>query len=140
MQNNAGCLQLGDRIREIREKLRVNQEVFAGDLKISLRSLRYYEKNEQEPGASVLGKILNYAKEKGFFYNGYWLLSGEGPMFRGEEKPPEKRFNFSGKLSDKEKQDLLKMIDSDDGIGRVLYTFLNSRRRDEPVEEERRRS
>jgi len=61
-------------------------------------------------------------------------------MFRSDERPSQKRFNFSDKLSDKEKQDLLRMIDSDDGIGRVLYTLLNHRREERPVEEERRQS
>jgi hypothetical protein len=83
-------------------------------------------------------ELLSYCNKKEISLN--WLLSGEGSPFLENKRPPQKRFNFSGKLSDKEKKDLLRMIDSDDGIGRVLYTFLNGRRRQEPVEEERRRS
>jgi hypothetical protein len=58
-------------------------------------------------------------------------------MFRGEEKAPEKKFDFSGKLSDKEKRDLIEIIDKSDGAGRLLYLLLNRREGKEDKREEK---
>jgi len=58
-------------------------------------------------------------------------------MFRGEEKTSGQGFDLSTKLSDKEKLDLLKMIDNFAGIGRILYLFLNRREGKEDKREEK---
>jgi transcriptional regulator with XRE-family HTH domain len=126
---------LHNNIRELRKYFGLSLEVFAGRIGVTYQLLSKWELGKHKPSFGYLLKICEEFK-----VSANWILWGEGPMFRGEERTPEKRFNFSDKLSDKEKRDLLRMIDSDDGIGRVLYTLLNHRHEERPVEEERRRS
>jgi len=113
----------------------ISKKDFAESLGVGPSAVTGWLNGNINPSKSII-KLISYA----YSVNETWLLTGEGRMFRSDERPSQKRFNFSDKLSDKEKQDLLRMIDSDDGIGRVLYTLLNHRREERPVEEERRQS
>jgi len=125
---------LGNNIKALRKSLGVSLEIFAERIGVTFQLLSKWELGKHKPS---FGYLLKICQE--FNVSANWIFFGEGPMFRSEERLPQKRFNFSDKLSDKEKRDLLRMIDSDDGIGRVLYTFLNHRHEERPVEEERRR-
>lgn len=113
--------EIANYIKQLRENRGWNQIELAKKVGVSRGTIQNLEGAKNPQQLKNLSKILAVLEED------------------IEEKPPEKRFDFSAKLSDKEKGDLLKMIDAYDGIGRFIYAFLNRRFRDEPVEKERRR-
>lgn len=67
---------MNNRLREIREKLHLQQGEFAQQLEVVQQQLSKYERNKNKPSAEVFAKLI----EK-FNININWLLTGEGKMF-----------------------------------------------------------
>lgn len=59
-------------LREIRKKLKLNQQKVALDLNISRESLSYYENGKREPSLSLLVSMSNY-----FNVSINYLITGE---------------------------------------------------------------
>jgi len=72
---------LGDRLRKIREIKSFTQQQFAKIMGVTLRAYQRYEQNEQNPSYDKLVRICNELKD----INPSWLLTGEGPMLKGQE-------------------------------------------------------
>ncbi len=70
---------LGKRLKDLRKKLGFSQAQMAKQLNIALSSYQYYEREEREPSAGLLQRIVTT-----FEVNPTWLLTGEGPMFLNE--------------------------------------------------------
>ena len=68
------AMNIGDRIKLVRGEM--SREKFAPLTGVSKNTLVFYEKNEREPGADYLRKILELFPST----NPTWLLTGEGEM------------------------------------------------------------
>lgn len=51
---------IGDRLKELREKTKVNQEVVAIAIGISRARYSHYENNHVEPDIELIGKLADY--------------------------------------------------------------------------------
>lgn len=71
---------LGHRIREVRGDAGLAREEFAGKMGVTPATVGRYEKGERTPDADFLYQLVTV-----FGCNPEWLLTGEGPMKRGEE-------------------------------------------------------
>lgn len=69
---------LADRFKLARESLGLEQKEIAAKLDISHRSWQDYELGKSVPGGKVFESLVLLG------FNANWLLSGEGPMKRGE--------------------------------------------------------
>lgn len=77
--------KIGDRIREIRSKLQMDEEDFAAWLGISPRALAAYERNQRTPSFQVLERLI-----AAYPLNAFWLLTGGAQMvWRGEPSANE---------------------------------------------------
>jgi len=65
-----------NRVKEIRETLKLSQKEFAKALEIPSTTVSKYERGEFNPSFDVLAKI-----GKCYMVNLNWLLNGEGSMF-----------------------------------------------------------
>lgn len=74
---------IGDRLKEIQRQYGVNQLRFAEMLGVSQSTVSGYQIGRSEPGATVLGKLVEHG------VNSHWLLTGEGEPFSGRQ--PEKQ-------------------------------------------------
>lgn len=72
---------LGERLRQVRGK--TSQEQFARLLELNKNSVGSYERGERTPNANTLSKIVVKCG-----VSPYWLLSGEGPMYPGDQAKP----------------------------------------------------
>jgi len=70
--------QIGDRIKEVRSKLKLSQQELAAKLGISQGHLSEVERGMRKPG----GEMLNALKHT-FNVSLDWLFTGEGGMFSG---------------------------------------------------------
>ena len=75
-----GMKEIGERIKEVRMKLRLSQQELASELGISQGHLSEVERGIRKPG----GEMLNALKHK-FNVSLDWLFTGEGMMFSGPE-------------------------------------------------------
>jgi transcriptional regulator with XRE-family HTH domain len=66
----------GDRLRQIRQKLKMSQKNFAAKLNITGPALSEFENNKYKPGYEFFYMIV-----KEFKVNLYYLIFGEGEMF-----------------------------------------------------------
>ncbi len=92
-------LTFGDRVREIRQELDMNQKDFSGKLGISSPALSEIENDKYKPGHDF---IYNMARE--FKVNLYYLIFGRGEMFIGIEDGLKKgATDFAAKNEEVEK-------------------------------------
>jgi transcriptional regulator with XRE-family HTH domain len=96
----------GSRVRAIRKSLKMNQEDFAPQLKISSQHLSDIELDKSKPCHDFFYNIV-----KNYHVNPFYLLFGEGEMFGGSNE----------KIEDIKK---IKTGDKDDDL--FLYYFFNS--------------
>jgi transcriptional regulator with XRE-family HTH domain len=75
----------GQRIKNIRKALRLNQKDFASPLNISSSFLSEIENGKYKPGFDFFKNILDQ-----FNVNLHYLLTGQGEMFNQFEKKPVK--------------------------------------------------
>jgi len=73
---------IGNRIKEIRTALHLNQKEFGELLGVNQRTVSNWETNRNEPSIEILSKITSL-----WGINPTWLLTGEGEMFIKKEKP-----------------------------------------------------
>ena len=67
---------IGDRLREVRKALHLNQEAVAQNLHITIQTLSRYENNTRFPDSLFLRKFGRVYR-----VNANWLLYGKGDMF-----------------------------------------------------------
>jgi len=68
-----------ERLRELRAELGLTQELMAAKYGIPPESWKKYELGKSMPGAQVIAALVRGGVE------GNWLLTGDGPMLRGDE-------------------------------------------------------
>lgn len=76
-------MKYGDRVKQLRNVLKKNQDEFSDIVGISRQSLYRIEKNQSEIGIDFLNKIGQIGA------NTDWLITGEGEMFRSDETDTE---------------------------------------------------
>ncbi|MDR0302347.1 MAG: helix-turn-helix domain-containing protein [Treponema sp.] len=69
-------MSIGDRFREIREKLGVNQSELARAIDANPSIISDIERGEKEPSKKIISSLITKYK-----VNSNWLLTGEGSMF-----------------------------------------------------------
>lgn len=72
----AGNMQIHERLKLLRRKMRLNQADMATRMGVSLRAYQTYENNESKPKAEDIARLAG----DGIDLN--WLLTGEGEMLR----------------------------------------------------------
>jgi len=85
---------LGKRVREIRKRLKLIQKDFAQKINFSVPSLSDIETGKSKPGHDFFYHIV-----KAFDVNLYFLLFGEGEMFRTDDKSLEKQFKIPKEIT-----------------------------------------
>ena len=101
-------MELGERIRLVRQGAGMGQNEFAQSLGITQSSVSKYESGKREPGALLLAGI-----ERVFQIDIKWLITGEG-QDAGSDKPSgplEPGTVGQGKLSKQEKELLGKALE-----------------------------
>ncbi len=103
-------MDLGTRIRQVRERLGLNQQEFAERLRTGQAVISRYERNERIPGADFLLRL-----HITFGVNMNWLLTGKGYMFmeeaaRAEAEVPERISDLSPDVFRKEIGERLKVV------------------------------
>lgn len=68
--------EYGEKLKQIRQKLLLTQEEFAGALEMKSRAYAAYERNENKPPLFMLEMLCN-----DYDVNLNWLISGKGNMF-----------------------------------------------------------
>lgn len=76
----------GKRLKRLREKLRLTQKEFAEKLGYSQAYIAELEKGKKEPSRKFLQQLKSQ-----YAINIEWILFGEGPMFREEERNLQER-------------------------------------------------
>jgi transcriptional regulator with XRE-family HTH domain len=71
-------MELPARIKIVRDKLGLSQKDMAKKIGVSLTALQGYEAGRSVPGGEVFKSITKLG------FNANWLLTGEGPIRRGE--------------------------------------------------------
>jgi transcriptional regulator with XRE-family HTH domain len=100
----------GERVREIRLKLKLNQQEFAKGVGMTAPSLSEIENGKYRPGHDFFYNIA-----RSYNVNIYYLLYGEGTMFRD---PSADVPGFSGRLTE--------LVSRNPDAHRFLYYFENS--------------
>lgn len=72
-------MEIDKRIVALRDALGLSQKAFAADLKISQKTVSYWEQGRNEPQISVVRTICNK-----YGVNIDWMVNGEGEMFQGK--------------------------------------------------------
>jgi transcriptional regulator with XRE-family HTH domain len=67
---------IGDRLREVRKTLQLNQDAVAQKLHVTIQTLSRYENNTRFPDSVFLQEF-----GRAFRINAIWLLYGRGYMF-----------------------------------------------------------
>ena len=68
--------EYGEKLKQIRQKLLLTQDEFAGALEMKSRAYAAYERNENKPPLFMLEMLCN-----DYDVNLNWLISGKGNMF-----------------------------------------------------------
>ena len=68
--------EYGEKLKQIRQKLLLMQDEFAGALEMKSRAYAAYERNENKPPLFMLEMLCN-----DYDVNLNWLISGKGNMF-----------------------------------------------------------
>jgi len=64
-------LHVGDRLRQLRERLRLSEAMLAGELALSTRQLRNYERGENQLSVRTLYRISRHLGAPiGYFFEG----------------------------------------------------------------------
>lgn len=87
-------MNTGERLRQIRKFLKLNQDEFAEELGMHLRSYQRFESGERQPPAKALQALNNL----GFDVN--WVLTGAGEMHRRSHGLAEEPAVFRGKAEE----------------------------------------
>lgn len=95
---------MNERIKELRKELKLTQQEFADELKISRGNIGAYEVGKNAPSDAVVALIC-----KTFNVNEEWLRSGAGDMFLELPEEDEEAAYVSELLEDGE-NDLYKLI------------------------------
>ena len=95
---------MNERIKELRKELKLTQQEFADELKISRGNIGAYEVGKNAPSDAVVSLIC-----KTFNVNEEWLRSGAGDMFLELPEEDEEAAYVSELLEDGE-NDLYKLI------------------------------
>ena len=74
-------VELGQRIKDLRRKLRISQADFARKVEISKTTVCHYESGQRVPDSNLTAKICSEFK-----VNVEWLLTGKGEMFKPTTK------------------------------------------------------
>jgi len=109
-------MSLGERIKKVRGNL--SQAEFIRRLKIHRNTLPRYESGERSPDADFLNRLC-----REFNINPTWILTGEGPMGRGEEAQGE------GSLHDLKRRREDRFVDK---FLAELDNYLSSQEKEEP--------
>ena len=81
-------MSIGVRLKYIRTSMKLNQADFSRRIDVTQGNLSRYEQGKQEPSLATVEKALCV-----FGINAHWLLTGEGPMFQGEEPQLSQRLD-----------------------------------------------
>ncbi len=112
-------MSIGKRIKECRVALHVTAIEMAKDMNIPVRTIGSYERNEAQPGAKFLAKLVER-----YQINVNWLLSGKGNMFTARKT--EMDINYLADLQERlnltkdEIEGLIDLLDSDASRDMVL--------------------
>ncbi len=112
-------MSIGKRVKECRVALHLTAIELAKQLEIPVRTIGSYERNEAQPGAKFLSKLV----EK-YHVNINWLLSGKGIMFTS--KRTELDINYIADLQERlnltnaQIEGLIDLLDSDASRDMVL--------------------
>lgn len=72
--------EYGEKLKQIRQKLLLTQDEFAGALEMKSRAYAAYERNENKPPLFMLEMLCN-----DYDVNLNWLISGKGDMFNRKQ-------------------------------------------------------
>ncbi|MBO5831568.1 MAG: helix-turn-helix transcriptional regulator [Alistipes sp.] len=75
---------IGNRIKELRQRLSITQQEFADNIGIKRNTVAQYEIGRNEPQDAVISLICNT-----YNVNRHWLKSGEGEMFNNLDRERE---------------------------------------------------
>ena len=87
-------MSIGKRIKEIKAVMHLTSSDLANELKIPVRTIGSYEREEAQPGPKFLNALMETYK-----ININWLLSGKGNMFIS--KKIELDINYLAKLQER---------------------------------------
>lgn len=82
-----------ERLKELRQALKLSQQEFADRLKLTQGAVSGYEIGRRVPNDAIIGLIC-----REFHVNETWLRTGEGPMFRPMNRDQELA-SFLGDIS-----------------------------------------
>jgi len=110
-------MNIGDRIRELRQALGLSQTEFAERLGKTRRTIQHWESGNITPPDNVLRLI-----EQTFSVNPEWLRHGKGEMFKPK---PKSNLEFLGAVPFDFVLLPVPVVDVEVGAGRGLYAALN---------------
>ncbi len=112
-------MTIGKRIKEIKNTLHITTSELAYKLKIPVRTIGSYEREEAQPGSKFLNALM-----ENFSININWLLSGKGNMFLSRKTEFDLNYIATLKdrldLSEEEIIGLIDILDSDASRDMVL--------------------
>ncbi len=112
---------IGDRLRQVREKVGLNQRDFSLQFGVNQQNLSNYERGKRDIPDSLKVKFIQYG------VNIHWLLTGEGEMFIS---PPEGADTLTGDDSKQCKTALKSskiLILSDKTVNGIIIPFINQK-------------
>jgi len=116
---------VGSRLREYRKRKKMMAKTLAKLIGISQGSLSDIENGKTKPSSDTLTSIVRHTD-----INPAWLLTGDGPVMRGEIKE---------ELDDVSKTVLEQMKDMDDDARRDVLKYLQEKKLIAELFEERRK-
>ncbi|MGE5343264.1 MAG: helix-turn-helix domain-containing protein [Candidatus Omnitrophota bacterium] len=117
--------EFGNRLKQIRQKLNLNQSQFAKTLHLSTTAISEFENGKFGPGYDFFYNIMTE-----FHVNLKFLLFGEGPMFEDDRQPETEATGWIPETED-EKTFLFYIKKSRYVKYHVLSEFLRFKKQDE---------